>query len=156
VPATGVRVFDAMEGGGQVAGGVAQVAKRESPACQATQAVIKACGFKGLRPDLAGDVRVYGAKYGADYIGSGGAEARSAHAGALPGDSNHNTHSWQFTGGGGGTAAFLSLQRGSSCKWRFSSGFPVKRGYKQLQKPGCPAPPKKHPKALLSPTSISS
>jgi hypothetical protein len=57
--------------------------------------VIKACGFKGLQPCLNGDVNVYGAPNGGQYLGTfsnvfEGAAARNAYTGTKPGNSNHN------------------------------------------------------------------
>jgi hypothetical protein len=68
---------------------------RDSPACQATNALIKTCGFKGLQPNLAGDVNVYGAPNGGQYLGTvsnvfEGAAARNAYLCTKPGDINHN------------------------------------------------------------------
>jgi hypothetical protein len=73
----------------------AQAAKCASPAYQATKALIKAGGFKGLSPGLTGDVNVYGAPHGGKFIGTftnvfAGAAARNAYTGALPGDIDHN------------------------------------------------------------------
>jgi hypothetical protein len=42
---------------------VSKKALRESPACQATKAVIEACNYKGLTPGLMGEVVVYGASH---------------------------------------------------------------------------------------------
>jgi hypothetical protein len=76
---------------------VVRVAQRESPACQATHEVIRACNYKGLSSCLTGEFRVHGAPSGGKYLGTyrsahEGAEARSVYTGAQLGDSdsNHN------------------------------------------------------------------